>query len=100
MKPGLLPLALWLGLLFAAGCARESRINTERAEAAFEIVTGTNRVVIDGVFADVRAGRHAEALEALRKLRRTYQLNPSQEIAVTELTTELEKRTGRAAPSH
>jgi len=33
-------------------------------------------------------------------LRRTYQLNPSQEIAVTELTTELEKRTGRAAKDH
>ena len=93
MRSGPIHLCLALGALLVAGCSREERIDTERAEAAFEVVAGADRVMLDRIFTNVREARHAEALQELRELQRTYKLNPSQEMAVADLIARLEKRT-------
>lgn len=99
MRAGPIHLCLALGAAVLAGCSREERISTDRAEAAFEIVAGTNRVMLDRIFTDVREARYAEALPQLRDVRRTYKLNPSQEMAVADLIARLEKRTKADAGS-
>jgi len=93
MRSGPIHLCLALGAVLVAGCSQEERINTERAEAAFEIVAGTNRVMLDRIFTNVREARHGEALQELRELQRSYKLNPSQEMAVADLIARLEQRT-------
>ncbi len=93
-----LPLAAaTLALLLLPACSREQPVSTSRVEAAFEVVADTNRVRLDRLFAKVRDRQYAQALSEFRELRRVYKLTPSQEIAVQDMITKLEERTGASA---
>jgi hypothetical protein len=84
-----LPIALALTLV---GCDGTRHVDTSGVELAFEMVTGTNRALVDTALADTRSGRLHEAVVAFREIEQRYRLNPRQELAVKAILRDLERR--------
>lgn len=61
-------------------------------EAAFEIVTNTNRALLDLALQQTREGHYAGALASLAELERRFRLTPEQELAVEVLRRDLRRR--------
>ncbi len=69
--------------------------------AAFEIITNTNRLLLDLAVQQTRAGNYTGALGSLAELERRYRLSPEQEIAVRTLRRDLQRRVPAGAePPH
>lgn len=88
---------LALGLLGGAGCRGQRPPDLAPVEAAFEIVTNTNRHLLDLALEQTRAGNYTGALDSLAELERRYRLTPEQELAVLTLRRDLQRRLPAAA---
>ncbi len=75
-----------------AGCGRSSPPDTAPVLAAFEVITNTNRFLVDLAVQQTRQGDYAGAVRSLNELERLYRLTPQQEIVVHHLRRQLEKR--------
>lgn len=60
--------------------------------AAFEVITNTNRFLLDLAVQQTRKGNYTGALGSLAELERRYRLSPEQEIAVRTLRRDLQRR--------
>lgn len=93
--------SLCLGVLvagLAGGCGQRGPDLTP-VEAAFEIVTNTNRYLLDLALQQTRAGNYTGALASLDELERRYRLTPEQELAVHTLRRDLRRRVPAGAPA-
>lgn len=93
--------SLCLGALVAGpagGCGQRGP-DLAPVEAAFEIVTNTNRYLLDLALQQTRTGNFAGALAALDELERRYRLTPEQELAVHTLRRDLRQRVPAEAPA-
>lgn len=79
-------------LLAAAGCGGQGPPDTAPVLAAFEVITNTNRFLLDQALLQIRRGDFTTAVISLREFERRYRLSPQQEIAVRALRHELERR--------
>lgn len=98
---GRLATCLWLGALvtgFVSGCSQRGP-DLAPVEAAFEIVTNTNRYLLDRALQQTRAGDYSGALASLDELERRYRLTPEQELAVHTLRRDLRRRAPAEAPA-
>ncbi len=84
-------LAVLLAVL-AGGCGRSGPPDLAPVEAAFEIVTNTNRHLLDLALQQSRAGNYTGALASLDALERRFRLTPEQELAVQVLRRDLRRR--------
>ncbi len=91
--------ALALGLLGGAGCRGQRPPDLAPVEAAFEIVSTTNRYLLDLALEQTRAGNYTGALDSLAELERRYRLTPEQELAVLTLRRDLRRRLPAAPPA-
>lgn len=90
-------LVAWLAGV-AGGCAPRGP-DLGPVEAAFEIVTNTNRYLLDLALRQTREGNYPGALASLDELERRYRLTPEQELAVNTLRRDLRRRSpGGASP--
>jgi hypothetical protein len=84
-----------------AGCGRSRPPETAPVLAAFEVITNTNRFLVDLAVQQTREGNYTGALASLAELERRYRLSPEQEIAVRTLRRDLQRRVpADAAPTH
>jgi hypothetical protein len=84
----------------AAGCGRPRPPETAPVLAAFEVITNTNRFLLDLAVQQTREGNYTGALGSLAELERRYRLSPEQEIAVRTLRRDLQRRVpAGAAPT-
>lgn len=83
---------------FVSGCGQRGP-DLAPVEAAFEIVTNTNRYLLDRALQQTRAGDYSGALASLDELERRYRLTPEQELAVHTLRRDLRRRAPAEAPA-
>lgn len=79
-------------LLAAAGCGGQRPPDTAPVVAVFEVITNTNRFLLDQALLHIRRGDLSTAVHSLKEFERRYRLTPQQEIAVRTLRHELERR--------
>jgi hypothetical protein len=88
------------GLLLAvAGCGGQRPPDTAPVVAVFEVITNTNRFLLDQALLQIRRGDYTTAVTSLKEFERRYRLSPQQEIAVRTLRHELERRLPAAPPT-
>lgn len=105
MKPFPPVYRVLLTVLIAAvtSCGRQRPPDTAPVLAVFEVITNTNRFLVDQALQQTREGNYTGALASLAELEKRYRLTPEQEIAVRALRRDLLRRipaeAGPAEPS-